>query len=136
MLLTILQSGFWRSFTRFFIEDIDTELWEETATSWVVTALVVAVLLAGLSFGFKALRKASASHHDKKIWSRGQTWLSFFIGLFPVFIVLFFLWYLDRDFTNYIKIGGLVKGTFFAWIIYLFMMIFGHLVSPWRRELI
>lgn len=81
MLLLFLQSGFWRSFVRFFIEGIGTDLWEETATSWVITALVVAVLIAGLSFGYKALRKAGASHHDQKIWSRGQTWLSFFYRL-------------------------------------------------------
>lgn len=136
MLLIFLQSDFWRSFLRFFIEDIDTELWEETATSWIITALVVAVLFAGITFGYKALRKAGASHHDQKIWSRGKTWLSFFIGLFPVFIVLLILWNLEGDYTNYIKIGGLLKGTLFAWIIYLFLMITGHLVSPWRRELI
>ena len=136
MFLIFLQSSFWRSFSRFFIEDIDTDLWEETATSWVITALVVAILLAGLSFGYKAIKKAAAAHHDKKIWSRGKTWLSFFIGLFPVFLVLLLLWYLDRDYTNYIKIGGLLKGTLLAWIIYLFLMIVGHLASPWRRELI
>lgn len=136
MLLIFLQSDFWRNFVRFFIEDIDTDLWEQTATSWVITALVVAVLIAGLSFGYKALRKAGASQPDKKIWSRGSTWLSFFIGLFPVFLVLFFIWYLDGDYTNYIKIGGLLKGTLFAWIVYLFLMVVGHLVSPWRRELV
>jgi hypothetical protein len=136
MLLILLQSDFWRGFIRFFIDDIDSDLWQETATSWIVTALVVAILLAGASFGYKALRKASASHHDKKIWSRPKTWLSFFIGLFPVFLVLLFVWYSNRDFTNYIKVGGLLKGTLFAWLMYLFLMIIGHLVSPWRRELI
>ena len=32
--------------------------------------------------------------------------------------------------------AGLLKGTFFAWILYLIFMVIGHLVSPWRRELI
>lgn len=136
MLLIFLQSDFWRNFIRFFIEDIDTDLWEETATTWVVTAIVVAVLIAGFSFAYKAFVKASASNPSKKIWSRGKTWLSFFIGLFPVFVVLVIMWNMNGDFTNYIKIGGLLKGTLFAWVVYIFLMAAGHLVSPWRRELI
>lgn len=132
MLLIFLQSNFFR----WFIEDTDTDLADELATSWVITAAVVAILFVGLSFGYKALRKAAASHHDKKIWSRGKTWLSFFIGLFPVFFALLFVWYLSADYMNFIKIGGLLKGTLLAWIIYILLMIFGHLVSPWRRELI
>ena len=131
-----LQSGFLRNFVRFFIEDIGTEQWVEVATSWVFTAIVIAILGAGGSFACKAALKASSNHHDKRIWSRGKTWLSFSIGLLPVFLTLLLLWYLDRDYTNYVKIGGLLKGTLFAWIIYLFLMIVGHLVSPWRRELI
>lgn len=136
MFLILLQSGFWNSFLRFFIENTEDDLWKETATSWIITAFVVAVLIAGVSFGYKALRKAAAAHHDKKIWSRGKTWLSFFIGLFPVFFTLLFIWYLKLDFVNFIQLGGLLKGTLFAWIVYLFLMIVGHLVSPWRRELI
>ncbi len=121
---------------RFFIDNIEPEDWETTAMNWLITAIVVAVLCAGLTFGYKAVRKATAARIEQKIWSRGQTWLSFFIGLFPVFFALLIVWYLTRDFLNYIQIGGLVKGTFFAWLLYLFVMIFGHLVSPWRRELI
>lgn len=136
MLLIFLQSGFWRNFLRFFIEDISPESWMDVAERWVFATIVIAVLGAGVSFGCKALLKASSNHHDQKIWSRGKTWLSFFIGLFPIFLVLFLMWYLTRDYANYVKIGGLLKGTLFAWIIYLFLMIVGHLVSRWRRELI
>jgi hypothetical protein len=32
----------------------------QTAMNWFVTAIVVAVIVAGLSFGFKALRKSMA----------------------------------------------------------------------------
>jgi hypothetical protein len=131
MLLISIQSDF----LRFFIQNVEPDNWKETATSWVITTLVVAVLMAGLTFAYKALRKATAPHHDQKIWSRGKTWLSFFIGLFPVFLVLWGIWYLTRDYFNFIQFGGLVKGTLFAWILYLFFMIFGHIVSPWRREL-
>jgi H+/Cl- antiporter ClcA len=108
----------------------------QTALNWLITAVVVAVVVAGLSFGYKALRKSMASHLDQKIWSRSQTWLSFFIGLFPVFIGLLAVWYLTRDFFNFVDVGPLLKGVVMAWILYLAIMILGHLVSPWRRELL
>ena len=132
MLLFLAES----KFLRFFIENVESDNWEDTATSWVITAIVIAVVFVGLTFGYKALRKATAAHHDQKIWSRGQTWLSFFIGLFPMFLVLLGVWFMKRDYFNFIQIGGLVKGVVFAWLLYLILMIGGHLVSPWRRELI
>lgn len=121
---------------RFFIDSAEPDDWETTAMNWILAAIVVAILCAGLTFGLKALLKAAASHHDKKIWGRGKTWLSFFIGLFPVFVILLIIWYSTRDFVNFIQVGGLFKGVIMAWILYLLVMIVGHLVSPWRRELI
>jgi len=132
MLFFLLES----KFLRFFIENVESDDWDETAMNWVITAVVVAVIFVGLTFGYKALRKAAAAHHDQKIWSRGKTWLSFFIGLFPLFFVLLAVWYAKLDYFNFIQFSGLVKGVLFAWFLYLVLMIGGHLVSPWRRELI
>lgn len=132
MFLLFLQDGF----LRFFIENIEPDDWQETATSWLITAVVVAVLVAGLVFAYKALRKSMADIARKKIWTRGQTWLLILIGIFPIFFVLLAVWYMTRDFLNYVQFGGLVKGTLFAWFLYLIFMVIGHLVSPWRRELI
>ena len=132
MLLFLLES----KFLRFFIENVESDDWEKTATNWIITAILIAVIFVGLTFGYKALRKAAASHHNQKIWSRGQTWLSFFIGLFPLFFTLLAVWYATRDYFNFIQFSGLVKGVLFAWFVYLILMIGGHLVSPWRRELI
>jgi hypothetical protein len=108
----------------------------QTAMNWFVTAIVVAVIVAGLSFGFKALRKSMAVHLDKKIWSRRQTWLSFCIGLFPVFLGLLSVWYISRDFFNFVEVGPLLKGVLIGWFLYLLIMVIGHLISPWRRELL
>lgn len=132
MFFLLLQDGF----LRFFIENIEPDDWQETATSWLITAVVVAVLAAGLVFAYKALRKSMADIARKKIWTRGQTWLLILIGIFPIFLVLLAIWYMTRDFLNYVQFGGLVKGTLFAWFLYLIFMVLGHLVSPWRRELI
>jgi len=123
-------------FLRFFIDDVGPDNWPETAQSWVITTAVVAVLGAGLVFGYKALRKKTSDIARKKIWTRGQTWLLIAVGIFPIFIVLLAIWYMTADFLDYIRVGGLLSGTFFAWILYLVFMIVGHLVSPWRRELI
>jgi hypothetical protein len=119
---------------KFLVPNIE-EAGDDTAMNWLITAIVVSVVIAGLSFGYKALRKSMASHLDQKIWSRRQTLLSFFIGLFPVFSVLAAVWYLTRDFFNFMNVGSLLKGVVVAWILYLVIMIVGHLVSPWRREL-
>lgn len=132
MFFLFLQDGF----LRFFIENIEPDNWQETATSWLITAVVVAVLAAGLMFAIKALRKSMAEIAKRKIWTRGQTWLLILIGIFPIFFVLLTIWYMSRDFLNFIQFGGLVKGTLFAWFLYLIFMVVGHLISPWRRELI
>lgn len=131
MFLLFLQDGF----LRLFIDNIEPDNWQETATSWLLTAVVIAVLIAGLVFAYKAVRKSMADIARRKIWTRRQTWLLIFIGIFPIFFVLLAIWYLTRDFLNYVQFGGLVRGTLFAWLLYLFCMVIGHLVSPWRREL-
>lgn len=123
-------------FLRLFIDNVEPDDWADTAFSWVMVAIVVAVLGAGIVFAFKAARKSMADIAKKKIWTRGRTWLLIFIGIFPIFLVLLLIWYISRDYYNFIQIGGLLKGTLFAWLIYLLLMVIGHLVSPWRRELV
>lgn len=132
MFLLFLQSDF----LRMFIENVDDDNWSDTATSWVITAIVVAAIGAGLMFGYKALRKSMAGLVNEKIWTRGQTWRLIIIGIFPIFLILLCIWWLTRDFFNFVQAGGLFKGTVFAWLLYLFFMFVGHLVSPWRREII
>lgn len=118
---------------RFLVNDPD---YEETAGQWFIAAIVVAVLTAGAVFGLKAIRKRIATIAANRIWTRGQTWLLVVSGIFPLFLILAGVWWLTRDFYNFLEIGGLMKGTLIAWVIYAFIMIVGHLVSPWRRELI
>lgn len=123
-------------FIRLFIDDRGSDNWQDTATSWLITAVIVAVIGSGLIFAFKGFRKYMADIAKRKIWTRRQTWLLIFIGIFPIFATLWFFWYLEHDYLTFIQIGGLLKGTLFAWLIYLVLMVIGHLVSPWRRELI
>ncbi len=107
-----------------------------TAKDWAICAVVTAVLAAGLIFAVKGLRKYLADIAKRKIWTRRQTWLTIFMGLFPIFLFLFLIRWLYGDFWDYINVPDLFKGVFYAWVIYLVLMVVGHLVSPWRRELI
>lgn len=132
LLMALLESDF----LRFFIENRDFEDWEDTATSWLIAALVVSVLVAGLMLGYKALRKYMAANIREKTWSRGQTVGLIFLGIFPVFVVIWIVWYASRDFVNIVGVIGLLKGAFFSWVLYLLVMVVVHLASPWRREIL
>ena len=120
---------------KFFVENRDLEDWPDTATSWLVAALVVASLVAGLMFAYKAMRKYMASTIKEKTWSRGETVLLMLVGLLPVFVVILVVWYSTRDFFNVVGTMGLLKGVALSWLLYLVFMVVGHLASPWRREI-
>src|SRR2546429_8925679 len=115
MFLFLLQDNF----LRLFIDNIEPDNWQETAMSWLLTVVVIAVLIAGLVFAYKALRKSMADIAKRKIWTRRRTWLLIFVGIFPIFFLLLAIWYLTRDFLNFVQFGGLVRGTLFAWLLYL-----------------
>ncbi|MFN0141504.1 MAG: hypothetical protein ACKVQW_15640 [Pyrinomonadaceae bacterium] len=121
-------------FLRTLVELADDE--PDTATAWVTTAVVLAVLVALLIFAFKGFRKYMAEIARRKIWTRRQTWLAIVVGFVPIFLSLLVIRWFSLDYTNFISIGDLFKGTLFAWLVYLILMVLGHLVSPWRRELI
>ena len=123
-------------FLSWLIDDTNSVGWEETAQSWLIAAIVIAVLCAGLMLFYKWLKKHSAENINKRIWSRGQTVILMLVGLLPVFLIMLVLWYLTRDYFDVVGVGGLFKGILFGWILYLFLMFIGHVASPWRREIL
>lgn len=131
LLLTILQSDF----LKFFIENRDLEDWDDTALSWLIAALLVSIVCAGVMFAYKGLRKYLARNIREKTWSRGETIMLMVVGLLPVLLAILGVWYNTRDFFNIVGVSGLLKGIVFAWLLYLVIMIVGHLASPWRREI-
>jgi succinate dehydrogenase hydrophobic anchor subunit len=126
---------FANDFLRWFTEN-RIKGWEDTAESWLITAVVIAVLCAGLMLAYKLLRKKAARNIVEQTWSRRRTALLILIGLLPVFLFILTAWYTSSDFFNVMRVSGLFKGILFAWLLYLLFMIVGHLASPWRRELI
>lgn len=114
----------------------DPDGWEETARSWLIAAIVIAVVCAGLMMFYKLLKKHSAENINSRIWSRGQTVLLMLMGLIPVLLLMCVLWYSIRDYYDVVRLGGLFKGIVFGWLLYLLFMFIGHLASPWRREIL
>lgn len=133
MLALLLQSS---SFLRMFVDSCDEEGCEDTALNWVIATIVIAIICALLMLAFKWLRKYTAINIVQKAWSRGQTVVLILVGLIPVVIVLLVVWYTTRNFFNYVGVGGLLKGIVMSWLLYVLFMFTGHLVSPWRREII
>jgi polyferredoxin len=130
-LLVLQESGFYG----WLIDNHDADGWEETAQSWLFGAIVVAAICAGLTVFYKWLKKHSAVSIERKIWSRGQTIILMLVGLLPVLLMMAALWYSTRDYFDVVGVGGLFKGVVLGWTIYLFLLLIGHLASPWRREL-
>jgi hypothetical protein len=119
-----------------FVDSCDEEGCEDTALNWFIAAVVVALLCALLMLGFKWLRKYTAINLVQKAWSRGQTIVLIIVGLVPSVLALLIVWYTTRNFFNYVGVGGLLKGIVVSWVLYVLFMITGHLVSPWRREIL
>jgi len=133
VLVLLLQSS---SFLKLFVDSCEEDGCEDTALNWVIAALVIAVVCALATLAFKWLRKYTAANLIQKAWSRGQTVVLTLVGLIPVVIVLLVVWYTTRNFFNYVGVGGLLKGIVMAWLMYVLFMFTGHVVSPWRREII
>ena len=133
MLALILQSS---GFLQLFIDSCEDDGCEETALNWVIAIVVVAIVCALLMLAIKWLKKYTAINLIQKAWSRGQTIVLIIIGVLPVLLALIVIWYTTRNFFNYVGVGGLLKGVVFSWIVYVLLMFTGHLVSPWRREIL
>ena len=133
MLALLLQSS---GFLQLFVDSCEDEGCEETALNWVIAVVVVAIVCALLMLAFKGLKKYTAINLIQKGWSRGQTLILIVVGVLPVLIALIIIWYTTRNFFNYVGVGGLLKGVVFSWFLYVLFMFSGHLLSPWRREIL
>src|SRR5215211_5027916 len=133
MLGLLLQSF---DFLQMFLDTCEDDGCEDTALNWVIAAIVVAIVCSLFMLGVKWLKKYTAINLVQKAWSRGQTVVLIIVGLLPVLITLIVIWYTTRNFFNYVGVGGLLKGIVLSWVVYMFFVFTGHLLSPWRRELL
>jgi amino acid transporter len=133
MLALILQSS---GFLQLFVDTCEDEGCEETALNWVIAVVVVAIVCALLMLAIKWLKKYTAINLIQKAWSRGQTIVLIIAGVLPVLVALIVIWYTTRNFFNYVGVGGLLKGLVFSWVVYVLLMFTGHVLGPWRREIL
>jgi len=123
-------------FLQMLLDSCEDEGCEDTALNWLIAAIVVAIVCSLFMLGVKGLKKYTAINLVQKAWSRGQTVVLIIVGLLPVLITLIVIWYTGRNFFNYVGVGGLLKGIVLSWVVYMFFVFTGHLLSPWRRELL
>ena len=133
MLGLLLQSF---DFLQMLLDSCEDDGCEDTALNWLIAAIVVAIVCSLFMLGIKWLKKYTAINLVQKAWSRGQTVVLIIVGLLPVLITLIVIWYTTRNFFNYVGVGGLLKGIVLSWVVYMFFVFTGHLLSPWRRELL
>ena len=133
MLGLLLQSF---DFLQMLLDSCEGDGCEDTALNWLIAAIVVAIVCSLFMLGVKWLKKYTAINLVQKAWSRGQTVVLIIVGLLPVLITLIVIWYTTRNFFNYVGVGGLLKGIVLSWVVYMFFVFTGHLLSPWRRELL
>jgi hypothetical protein len=123
------------SILRFVATNRDIEDWEDTAFNWLMAAIVISVVVAGLMAAIKFVMKQQAPNIKRRVWPRGKTVVFILLGLLPVLLVTIFVWYLSRDFVNIVGVGGLFKGIVFSWLLYFTFMLVGHAFGEWRRDI-
>jgi hypothetical protein len=105
---------------------------QDTAMSWVLSGIVIAVLMTGGMIFLKWLLKERAPLPRKR-WVISKVLLYMLTGLLPVFAILWALYYLNDDFKMILEIGGFFKGVLFTWSLYIFFMIGMDLLASWSR---
>jgi hypothetical protein len=123
-------------FLRSLVTDTSYRTWEETAMSWLLTVIVVAVVWTILWILIKIGFKLGAAHPVDRGWKRSSAWGYIFLGFLPITLTMFWFWYASEDFYKVANVGGLVKGILLAWFLYLLLQLISHLIfRPWRNEL-
>lgn len=122
------------SLLEWFTGNTAVENWQDTATDWVIAAIVVAAVCAGLMSVIKLFLKQRAPNPDRRIWPRRKSLVFILLGLVPVLLAACGVWYFSRDFVNIMTITGLMKGIVCAWALYLFLMLVNHSWGEWRND--
>ncbi|MBS1807716.1 MAG: hypothetical protein JST84_05955 [Acidobacteria bacterium] len=104
----------------------------ETAFSWAMTGIVIAVLITGSMAALKWFLKERAALKDKR-WKLAKVTGFMAAGLLIAFIPLLAIYYLSMNFTLILGVQGFFKGVIFAWVIYLLAMLASDLIAPWSR---
>lgn len=112
----------------------DVPGWEDTATNWLIAAVVTAVGAALIMIFTKVLKKRAASGPLQLTWNPRRSILFMLAGLLPLAAVIVVLWYFSINFHSIVGVPGLLKGILMAWLLYLTCMVGAH-AGLWQRDL-
>ena len=127
-----LPGGIWGAILRFFLADPDVDGAADSATSWLITAVVIAVICSGLMLFAKYLFK-QGKPLVLQGWRLGRAVGHSLLGLVPVLAVLLIIYFTNLSFQMVIQPPGLFKGIFFAWLLYLLFEMTADWIM-WRSD--
>lgn len=125
-------SGSWlSSFFKFFIDPnyLDAPGAEMAASSWVFTAMVIALLFAALMEVVKWIRKERAPL-NRKHWPLRFVlgWMA--LGCLPILLCVLGFYAADNRFKQVLGLNGFFKGVVFGWMVYAAVMLVVDFAIP------
>ncbi|HYO77593.1 MAG TPA: hypothetical protein VE010_14120 [Thermoanaerobaculia bacterium] len=112
----------------------DVPGWEDTATNWLIAAIVTATVVTLAMVFTKLLNKKMAAGPVGLTWNRKQTILFVVAGLLPLAVLIAIVWYSSINFQSIAGVPGLLKGILIGWLFYSASMLVAH-ASLWRSDL-
>ncbi len=120
---------------QYFVSDTSDSEWQVVGDKWFLYLVAVGLLCTLGMLGVKFLRKQSAPNPQARNWSLGETVGFVCLGFIPLIVLCFIGWKFVMSNANIIGGYGLMVGMVFGLVLYVFLMLLAHAVSPWRRDL-
>src|SRR4051794_37950624 len=108
--------------------------YQEVATSWLATLFVIAAAWMAVMFIVELIQKNRYDDEKRRMWGTIKTlgWIA--VGLVPMLITICLAYYYSLDFQTVVGLPGLFKGIFVAGVIYVTLMLVGHLFGNLRHD--
>jgi|GEM_PF-1468207 hypothetical protein len=120
---------------QYFVSDTSDSDWQVVGDKWFLYLVAVGLLCTLGMLGVKFLRKQSAPNPQARNWSLGETLGFICLGFLPLIALCFIGWRFIVSNASIIGGYGLVVGIVFGILLYAFLMLLAHALSPWRRDL-
>jgi hypothetical protein len=109
--------------------------YQEVATSWLAALFIIAASWMTVMLLAEIVQRKRYSDERRYMWGTMKTlgWIA--LGLVPVLVTVCVVFFNSLDFQLVVGQPGLYKGIFLAGLIYVSMMLAGHLFGNLRRDL-
>jgi hypothetical protein len=115
---------------QYFVSDTNDSEWQVVGDKWFLYLVAVGLLCTLGMLGVKFLRKQSAPNPQARNWSLGETLGFLCLGFIPLIVLCFIGWKFVVSNANIIGGYGLLVGMVFGLLLYAFLMLLAHAVSP------